>query len=209
MYREINRFPALKSDLESASDIIRIFNRSSDDLIRVSDLFRKELLARLPEGERGPSGHNRPSIRLWRQRLIESFTSPIISASRRDSHLSMSILFDHPSVNEDLGGDVLSWFQYGTDPHRVPDAETKVVFWWGSPLKWPAYKGKPGVRSSTNAKYWGSSTEDRGYWARPYGDFEGEAGEAIKRMEEDVVDKTYSASVTRPLDGSSYLRRVS
>lgn len=209
MYKEINNFSALKLDLKKAFNVEQALSYSRKNILRIGLLFRDELLNRLPEGERGPKGQERPSIRLWGQRLKESFGEPAIGSDKKDSSISMTVYLDHPSVDQGLGGDVLSWFQFGTSPHLIPASNTRVVFWWGSPLKWPQYFGRPGVRASTNARQWGSSTVDRGYWARPYGDFEREASDAIKSQEEEAVDKAYSDTVTKPLDKSSYLRRVS
>lgn len=209
MYKEINNFPALKSDLESVFDVDKALGYSRKDLLRLGSMFKSDLLGRLPDGERGPRGQERPSIRLWDQRLKESFEGPIAFSVRSDSTINLSVLLDHPSVDHGLGGDVLSWFQHGTGPHVIPDSDTKVVFWWGSPLKWPQHKGKPGIRSSTKAKQWGSSTVARGYWAKPYGDFEGEAADDIRSEEESAVDKVYATSISRPLDKSRYLRRAS
>lgn len=209
MYKEVNNFPALKSDLESAFDVDKALSYSRKDLLRLGSMFKSNLLGRLPDGERGPQGQERPSIRLWGQRLRESFEDPIVSTDRREGHINISVLLDHPSVDSGLGGDVLSWFQHGTDSHMIPSSDTKVVFWWGLPLKWPHHGGKPGVRSSTKSKQWGSSTVPRGYWAKPYGDFEGEAADDIRSEEENAVDKVYATSISRPLDKSRYLRRAS
>lgn len=213
MYKEINRFPALRKDLLAAFDIYAIFGRSRKGLIRIGAMYRNALLQRIPEGEDGPDGQPRPSERLWGQRIHESFPPPAMSIDKRSDAMTLSVLFDHPSVNADLGGDVLEWFQFGTKGHLMPATDTEVAFWWGDPLKWPAPLindiDMTGIHSSRTAKAWGKTTVERDFWAKPYGDFEAEAADEIKGNEEDTVDRVYMSTVTKPLDASSYLRRVS
>lgn len=210
MYKEIrNEFPALQSDIEKAFDLYRIHDHSRVLMERVGQSFEKSLQNELPDGEDGPPGQPRPSLRLWGATLKESFDETTTSVDTGSSSIGFAVPFNHPSVDDSKEGDVLSWFQFGTKPHRVPTSETKVVFWWGSPLKWPQYGGKPGVRSSTRARQWGIATERRGYWARPYGNFVGMAMDRTQDEEEGAVDIIYQQSITRPLDASNYLRRVS
>ena len=160
----------------------------------------------MPDGEDAPPGAERPSLRLWGQRLGESFSEPSLARWRHPDGLTVSVHLDHPSVDEDLGGDVLQWFEHGTAGHLIPTDETKVVFWWGPPLRWGP--GPGGVRASNDSEHWGRSTEARGYWAAPQGDFTGDAYDAIERVEEDAVGLTYQETLLGPPGESKYLERV-
>ncbi len=51
-------------------------------------------------------------------------------------------------------------------------------------------------------------TEKRGYWARPYGDFVGQAEDSLKTSEGGAASSIYQMAVTKPLSGSKYLRRI-
>lgn len=208
MYKEVDRLNEMKTDIEKAFDLHGIHYASRHWMEGAGQAFKAALLAELPDGEGGPPGQERPSIRLWGTRLKDSFADTDTSVSVRDSSIGLGVALDHPSVDENQGGDVLSWFQFGTRPHRVPDRDNKVVFWWGSPLKWQQYGDPPGVRSSTQAKQWGISTERRGYWARPYGNFVGMAMDETESAEGDMVDNIYRETITRPLGKSPYLRRL-
>jgi hypothetical protein len=208
MYREINRFPELQSDMEEAFNIRGIHRASMKPMQDTGQSFRSALLRILPEGEGGPPGQERPSVRIWGTRLKDALGDTYTSVDARANSIGFAVALDHPSVDDARDGDVLSWFQFGTRPHRVPDRENRVVFWWGSPLKWPQYGGPPGVRSSTQARQWGVSTERRGYWARPYGNFVGMAMDETESAEESAVDTIYRSSITRPLGRSTYLRRI-
>ncbi len=207
MYKEVNRFPQLQADIEKASGLQDIYAASRDRLEGIGQRFRTTLIQNIPDGEDGPSGQRRPSIRLWGTRLKDAFTDTATFANVKSNSIGLIVALDHPSVEKGRDGDVLSWFQFGTKPHRIPESNTKVVFWWGSPLRWQQYGGGPGIRSSTGARQWGRSTR-RGWWARPYGDFVGMAMDETEGAESDVVEDIYRSSITRPLDESSYLRRI-
>lgn len=209
MYKKTsNRFSELEADIQKAFDLHGIHDASERRMERAGQRFKAALLRELPDGEDGPDGQQRPSLRLWDTRLKDTFTDADTFTDENASSIGFVVSLDHPSVDEGLGGDVLSWFQFGTRPHRIPARDTEVVFWWGPPLKWPQYGGGPGIRSSDRARQWGISTERRGYWARPYGNFEGLAMDEVQDAEEDMVDTIYRKSITRPLERSSYLRRL-
>lgn len=209
MYNEINNFPLLRKELEDGLDIDRIAKVHSYQLARLAEMYLDYLLETIPEGEDPPDDEPLyPSVRLWGQRIHESFEVGSVFVDRRSMSMVTEAYFNHPSVEEGRDGDVLEWFQFGTAAHLMPRSDTGVSFWWGTPLRWQAHNPpEAGRRRSHGPEVWGRSTVERNYWARPYGDFVTDAYLSFRKEEADKIDEIYANSLSDALRDSRYLRR--